>query len=137
VNREEIFRNVPAAQASSVKNIVELVIVCDKELSELFNYDEKKLLDYYTIALWDINLRYKTLPSVDISIRLNGIVVISVLHSICKYKWGYIRSCQCVSNFTLTDISLITRVEYNGPAIHRGSKRFQWEGRHGPDAGKV
>jgi len=41
-----MFQSVPAAdKMKSVKNIVEMVIVCDKELSELFNYDEKKLLD--------------------------------------------------------------------------------------------
>jgi len=88
VKGKETFRNVPAAEASSVKNIVELVLVCDKELSELFDYDEKKLLDYFTIALWDMNLRYKTLPSVDISIRLNGIVIISVRY--IEFNQGYI-----------------------------------------------
>jgi hypothetical protein len=56
---------------------VELVIVCDKEFSDAFGQDKKRVLDYLTVYMWDFNLRYKSLPSNSISFRVSGIVMIS------------------------------------------------------------
>ncbi|ODN06444.1 A disintegrin and metalloproteinase with thrombospondin motifs 13 [Orchesella cincta] len=60
-----------------VNAVVEVVVVCDKEWGDVFQHDRKKILDYWTLYFWDINLRFKTLPSNSISFRVNGIVVIS------------------------------------------------------------
>lgn len=40
---------------------METLIVCDEEWSALFNYDRQKIIDYWTVYFWDINLRFSTL----------------------------------------------------------------------------
>ncbi|ODM87830.1 Venom metalloproteinase 3 [Orchesella cincta] len=54
-------------------------MVCDKEFGDVFQHDRVKILDYLTVYFWDINLRYKTLPSINLSFRVTGVVVISTL----------------------------------------------------------
>ncbi|ODN06442.1 Venom metalloproteinase 3 [Orchesella cincta] len=63
--------------ALAVDAIVELLVVCDKEFGDVFQHDRAKILEYFTVYFWDVNLRYKTLPSNNISFRVTGIVVIS------------------------------------------------------------
>jgi len=55
-----------------------MVIVCDKEFGDIFGHNNQRILEYFTVYMWDVNMRYKTLPSNNISFRINGIVVISV-----------------------------------------------------------
>lgn len=57
--------------------VVEVLVVCDKEFSDIFNQDRNKIVDYLTMYFWDVNVRYRTLPSVDISFRVTGVVLIS------------------------------------------------------------
>jgi len=64
----------------SVDAVVETVIVCDKEFGDVFGHNNQKILEYLTVYMWDVNMRYKTLPSVNISFRITGIIVISVSH---------------------------------------------------------
>jgi len=61
-----------------VDNVVELLIICDKKNSNLFKQDEKKILDYFTVTMWGINMIYKTLPSVNISFKIIGIILLKV-----------------------------------------------------------
>jgi len=73
--------------AESVDAVVEMVIVCDKEFGDIFGHNNQKILEYLTVYMWDVNMRYKTLPSVNLSFRITGIVVISVSPSrliLCK-----------------------------------------------------
>lgn len=57
---------------------VKVAIVCDLDFGKLFKHDRQKILDYWTVYFWDISLRFKTLPSVDISFRINSVTVIAV-----------------------------------------------------------
>ncbi|ODN06445.1 A disintegrin and metalloproteinase with thrombospondin motifs 17 [Orchesella cincta] len=66
-------------QEEAVNAVVEVVIICDKEFGDAFQHDRVKILDYLTVYFWDINLRFKTLPSSNISFRVTGVVIISVL----------------------------------------------------------
>lgn len=50
----------------------------DKELGDLFQQNYQKIVDYLTVYFWDVNMRYKTLWSVDLSIRVNGILIMDV-----------------------------------------------------------
>jgi len=52
--------------------------VCDKEFGDIFGQNNQKILNYFTVYMWDVNMRYKSLPSDNISFRINGIVLISV-----------------------------------------------------------
>jgi len=64
--------------AEAVDAVVEMVIVCDKEFGDVFGHDNQKILEYLTVYMWDVNMRYKTLPSVNLSFRITGIIIISV-----------------------------------------------------------
>ena len=78
----DLDRNLTAdpslAAASKADVVVELVIVCDKALSDVFGQDRQRILNYWTVFLWDVNMRYKTLRTDSVSFRLNGLVMISV-----------------------------------------------------------
>ncbi len=62
--------------------VIEIVIVVDKDFGDLFQQNYQKVVDYLTIYFWDVNIRYKTLWSVDISIRVNGLLIMAVRHNI-------------------------------------------------------
>ncbi|ODM92024.1 Venom metalloproteinase 3, partial [Orchesella cincta] len=55
--------------------VVEILVVIDKELGDVFQQDRKKILDYLTVYFWDVNLRFSTLTSNNISVRITGVVV--------------------------------------------------------------
>ncbi len=63
--------------------MVELVIVVDKDFGDKFNQDYYAVVDYLTIYFWDVNMRYKTLPSVDVSFRVNGLLIMEVSLNLC------------------------------------------------------
>ncbi|ODN06439.1 Venom metalloproteinase 3 [Orchesella cincta] len=74
----DIGRKLTASkQGGSVNAVVEVVLVLDKEFGDIFQHDRRRILDYFTVYFWDINLRYKTLPSNSVSFRITGIIVIS------------------------------------------------------------
>ncbi|XP_021953584.1 uncharacterized protein LOC110850459 [Folsomia candida] len=54
---------------------IEIVIVVDKEFGDLFSHNYQRIVDYLTVYFWDVNIRYKTLPSLDISFRVNGLLI--------------------------------------------------------------
>lgn len=58
--------------------IVEMALVCDKEFSDVFRHDRQKILDYWTVFLWDLAMRYRTLFSVTISFRITSVTVFDV-----------------------------------------------------------
>lgn len=58
-------------------NVVELLIVCDREWGDLFNHDRKQILEYWTTFMWDVNLRYKTMPNVEISFIVVDVLVMA------------------------------------------------------------
>ncbi|CAL8143695.1 unnamed protein product [Orchesella dallaii] len=64
-------------QINGVDAVVELLVVCDKEFGDVFQHNRVRILDYLTVYFWDVNLRYKTLPSNNISFRVTGVVVIA------------------------------------------------------------
>lgn len=57
---------------------IEIVIVVDKEFGDLFSHNYQRIVDYLTVYFWDVNIRYKTLPSLDISFRVNGLLIMEV-----------------------------------------------------------
>lgn len=67
--------------ASTGPAIIEVVIVVDKEFGDVFQQNYQKVVDYLTVYFWDVNMRYKSLWSVDISIRVNGLLIMSVRHT--------------------------------------------------------
>jgi len=79
------FRNLPRNLtyvnnnqfADSIDATVEFVIVADKEFCDVFSHDYQRILEYFIVMMWDVNLRYKTLPRARISWQLNGIVAIA------------------------------------------------------------
>ena len=62
--------------APRVTAIVELMIVCDKEFGDLFAHNRQRILDYWTVYMYDVNRRYATLTSDAVSFRVNGILII-------------------------------------------------------------
>lgn len=70
--------NVNGRAASSGPAVIEIVVVVDKEFADLFQQDFQKIIEYLTIYFWDINMRYKTIWSIDISIRINGVLIMEV-----------------------------------------------------------
>lgn len=58
--------------------VIELVIVVDKEFGDVFQQNYQKVVDYLTIYFWDVNIRYKSLWSVDLSFRVNGLLIMAV-----------------------------------------------------------
>lgn len=58
--------------------ILELVIVVDKEFGDLFSHNYYQIVDYLTVYFWDINIRFKSLTSVDLSLRVNGLLIMEV-----------------------------------------------------------
>lgn len=66
-------RHVPPVNA-----IVEVAIVCDKEFGTLFQHNRQKIIDYFSVYFWDISMRFKTLPSSNISFRITSVVMIAV-----------------------------------------------------------
>jgi len=69
--------------AQNVDAIVEMVIVCDKEFGDIFGHNNQRILEYLTVYMWHLNMRYKTLPSVNLSFRITGVIVISVSYLNC------------------------------------------------------
>lgn len=69
-----------AAQLSGPA-VIELAIVVDKEFGDIFQQNYQKIINYLTIYFWDVNMRYKTLWSVDISIRVNALLIMAVRNS--------------------------------------------------------
>ncbi|ODM87991.1 Venom metalloproteinase 3, partial [Orchesella cincta] len=69
------MQSSPKAAANDA--VAEILVVCDKEFGDIFQHDRVKILDYLTVYFWDINLRYKTLPNINLSFRVTGVVVIS------------------------------------------------------------
>lgn len=69
---------VGAAVLSTGPAVIELLIVVDKEFGDLFQQNYQSIVDYFTVYFWDVNMRYKTLWSVDISIRVNGLLIMKV-----------------------------------------------------------
>lgn len=64
--------------ASTGPAVIELVIVVDKEFGDVFQQNYQKVVNYLTVYFWDVNIRYKTLWSVDLSIRVNGLLIMAV-----------------------------------------------------------
>lgn len=58
--------------------VIEVVIVVDKEFGDLFQQNYQQIVNYLTIYFWDVNMRFKSLWSVDISIRVNALLIMSV-----------------------------------------------------------
>lgn len=58
--------------------VVETLVVVDKEFADVFQHDRKQIIDYLTTYFWDVNMRFKTLPSVNLSFRVTGVMIISV-----------------------------------------------------------
>lgn len=65
-------------KADRAQNIVETLVIVDKEFGELFDFDYQKIADYLTVYFWDINSRYKSLWSVDISLKVIDLMIIKV-----------------------------------------------------------
>jgi len=81
-------------QSQPLDITVELVVVADYELSQVFDGNYERILEYYIPFMWDINMKYKTLPSTRISLQLNGIVVIAV-----RFKFQDVTlMLECMSN---------------------------------------
>jgi len=59
-----------------VKNVIETLVVVDKEFADLYQHDYKKIADYLTIYFWDVNSRFKSLWSVDVSIQIVNLLII-------------------------------------------------------------
>lgn len=72
-----------ARVASTGPAVIELVIVVDKEFGDVFQQNYQRVVDYLTIYFWDVNIRYKTLWSVDLSIRVNGLLIMDVNKLLC------------------------------------------------------
>ncbi|XP_035711815.1 uncharacterized protein LOC118437124 [Folsomia candida] len=74
-----VDRNFSSSKAStrqaSGPAIIEAVIVVDKDFGDLFSHNYQRIVDYLTVYFWDVNMRFKTLPSADISIRVNGLLI--------------------------------------------------------------
>lgn len=66
------------SSAASGPAVIELAIVVDKDLGDLFYQDYQKIVDYLTIYFWDVNIRYKSLWSVDNSIQVNALLIMAV-----------------------------------------------------------
>ncbi|ODM87998.1 Venom metalloproteinase antarease-like [Orchesella cincta] len=73
--KSPIKQSSPNAAANDA--VAEILVVCDKEFGDVFQHDRVKILDYLTVYFWDVNLRYKTLPSINLTFRVTGVVVIS------------------------------------------------------------
>ncbi|KAJ6634292.1 A disintegrin and metalloproteinase with thrombospondin motifs 16 [Pseudolycoriella hygida] len=61
---------------SGVKNVIETLVIVDKEFGKLFDYDRRKISDYLTIFFWDVNSRYKSFWTVDLSIKIVDLMII-------------------------------------------------------------
>ncbi|XP_037042773.1 uncharacterized protein LOC119079069 [Bradysia coprophila] len=57
--------------------VIEVVIVVDKAFGDVFQQNYQRVVDYLTIYFWDVNIRYKTLWSVDLSFRVNGLLIMA------------------------------------------------------------
>lgn len=60
------------------KNIIETLVIVDKEFADLYDHDYDRIANYLTIYFWDINSRFKSLWSVDISIEIVDLMIIKV-----------------------------------------------------------
>lgn len=60
--------------------VVEVAIVCDKEFGDLFHHNRQKILEYWTVFHWDVNMFYKTLPSSNVSFKITSVTLINVIH---------------------------------------------------------
>lgn len=74
---------LPAGQT-----VVEVLVVIDKELGDVFQGNYGKIVDYLSIYFWDINTRYKSLWSVDISFRFSEVLVIRVREFMITTTFG-------------------------------------------------
>jgi hypothetical protein len=58
--------------------VVEIVLVVDKDLGDVFRQNYNAVVDYLAVYFADVNMRYKTLPSVDISFQVNAVLIMKV-----------------------------------------------------------
>lgn len=68
----------PSRSTYSDESIIETMVVVDRDFANLFQQDYQKIVNYLTSYFWDVNMRFKSLWSVDISIRINGLIVMTV-----------------------------------------------------------
>ena len=64
---------------SPSKADVELLIVCDKAFSERFDHDRQKMIDYWAVYMWDVNMRFETLRTVHITFHVTSLNIINVM----------------------------------------------------------
>ncbi len=76
----DLHRNfTPSFNAlSNTPAVVEIVLVVDKDLGDVFRQNYNAVVDYLAVYFADVNMRYKTLPSVDISFQVNAVLIMKV-----------------------------------------------------------
>jgi len=79
-NSQNILGGTPLA----INAVVELVVVFDKEFGDIFGHNRQSILDYLTVYMWDVNMRYTTLTRDSVRFRINGVVVIAVKEAISE-----------------------------------------------------
>ena len=62
--------NVPA--------VVELLVVVDKELADVFNQTEKLIYEYLDGYMRDVNMRYKSLQLSTVSVKIASVWIMKV-----------------------------------------------------------
>ncbi|CAL8143682.1 unnamed protein product [Orchesella dallaii] len=126
-------------QGGPVNAVVEVVLVLDKEFGDIFHHDRRRILDYFTVYFWDVNLRYKTLPSNNVSFRITGIVIISTpsgqpfieearasdgraeFNRILKrFSYWVYKEMSSFPKFDMAVAITNTRLEWGGGLAHRG-----------------
>lgn len=69
------FEDNHVAATDEVSATVELAIVCDLDFVKLFkSYQE--IVKYWEIYYWDVAMKFKSLPSSDVSIHVTGLVLV-------------------------------------------------------------
>lgn len=64
---------------NNTRLIVDVAIVCDKEFSDLFSHNRKKLLNYWTVRFRHVSMHFLTIPDVEISFHVTSVTAISVM----------------------------------------------------------
>lgn len=59
---------------------MEILVVVDKELADVFNQDEKKIYEYLDGYLRDINMRYMSLKLSTVSVKISSVLIMKVLY---------------------------------------------------------
>lgn len=58
--------------------VTDVAIVCDKDFSAIFNHNRTKILEYWSLRFYEINMHFMSLPSTNITFRVTSLTLMKV-----------------------------------------------------------